>query len=68
MAQHSGDVAAGETELQVVVDSNGDLIYHGNAAVALGVEPYRQVRLAVRVLEVSQMPPDDFDDAVLRRV
>lgn len=67
MAQQSSGPAAGETELQVVVDSNGDLIYHGDAAVALNVEPYRQVRLAVRVLEVSPMPPDDLDDAVIQR-
>lgn len=59
--------ADGEKILQVVVDSNGDLIYHGDAAEALGVEPYRQVTVAVRVLEVSEMTPDDFDDAIIGR-
>jgi hypothetical protein len=60
--------SAGEKIIQVVVDSNGDLIYHGDAAEALGVEPHRQVTVAVRVLEVSEMPADELDDAIIRRV
>lgn len=62
----SDDRTPREKVLDVVVDSNGDLIYHGNAAQALNVEPYRQVRLAVQVLQVTEMPPDEFDDIVIR--